>query len=209
MSTGQVWYASYGSNLCSARLNCYLAGGRPEGGRRTYPGARDTTPPADSVALTLPGRIYFAQQSATWGGGMAFYDHRRPGPTPARAYLVTVEQFADIAMQEMDREPTPLSAVEKAVLDPSVLAADDTFHQCGVGLYSRLLRVGTRDGSPILTFTAPHDIDEVPHVAPTPPYLAMIGAGLTESHAWGPAAIADYLDACQPAKMSEMTARKR
>lgn len=103
MSAGKVWYASYGSNLCSERLTCYLAGGRPEGGRRTYPGARDTTPPTDSVALTLPGRIYFAQQSTTWGGGIAFYDHRRAGPTPARAYLVTVEQFADIAMQEMER----------------------------------------------------------------------------------------------------------
>ncbi|MBM7368489.1 histone deacetylase [Gordonia hydrophobica] len=194
MGSTKVWYASYGSNLCAARLACYLEGGRPEGGRRTYPGARDTTPPTRAASLTLPGTIYFAGQSTTWGGGMAFYDHDRHGPTPARAYLVTVEQFADIATQEMDRDPHPDSIVERALRDPLVLDQDDTVHQCGTGLYSRLLRVGTLDGAPILTFTARHAIDDVPHVAPTQPYLAMIGAGLVESHGWSSDAIASYLD---------------
>ena len=194
MGSAMVWYASYGSNLCAARLDCYLAGGRPEGGRRTYRGARDATPPTRSVSLTLPGTIYFAGQSTTWGGGMAFYDHRRPGPTPTRAYLVTVQQFADIALQEMDREPVPDSAVERALLDPTVLDRDDSTQQCGEGLYSSLLRVGTLDGAPILTFTAPHGIDDVPHVPPTAPYRAMIGAGLVESHGWSPDRIAAYLD---------------
>lgn len=194
MSVAKIWYASYGSNLCAARLACYVVGGRPQGGRRTYPGARDTTPPTRDIALTLPGRIYFAGRSTTWGGGMAFYDHEAPGPTPARAYLVTPEQFADIAVQERDDVPHPDSLVERALRDPAVLAAEDDSVQCGEGLYSRLLRVGTIDGAPVLTFTAPHGIDDVEHVAPTAPYLAMIGAGLAESHRWSQAEITSYLD---------------
>ncbi|ALG84433.1 hypothetical protein [Gordonia phthalatica] len=194
MGSPKVWYASYGSNLCAARLACYLAGGRPEGGRRTYPGARDATPPAASVALTLPGSIYFAGRSTTWGGGMAFYDHDRPGPTPARAYLVTAEQFADVAVQEMDRDPHADSVVERALLDPLALNHDDASHLCGGGLYSKLLRVGALDGAPVLTFTAPHGIDDVPHVPPTAPYRAMITAGLIESHGWSSDRISEYLD---------------
>lgn len=30
---GEVWYVSYGSNMCAARLTCYLEGGCPPGGR--------------------------------------------------------------------------------------------------------------------------------------------------------------------------------
>ncbi|EGD55543.1 hypothetical protein [Gordonia neofelifaecis] len=198
MNGDEVWYASYGSNLCAARLTCYLAGGRPVGGRRTYPGARDATAPARDLALTLPGRIYFGGSSTTWGGGMAFYDPHRPGPTAARAYLVTVEQFADIAMQEMDLAPHPGSPVERALRDRSLLAADGQSYQCGSGLYSRLLRVGTLDDLPVLTFTASHGIDDVPHIAPTPPYLSMIGAGLAESHGWSEAEVAEYLAVRSP-----------
>lgn len=83
MSQTYVWYVSYGSNMARDRLACYLQGGRPPGAMVTYPGARDATLPRAEAGIELPGTIYFASESKVWGGGMAFYDHFVPGPTPA------------------------------------------------------------------------------------------------------------------------------
>ncbi|MEW2548617.1 histone deacetylase [Streptomyces sp. NPDC047002] len=76
----RVWYASYGSNMRRARLAAYLAGGRPAGAARTYPGCRDPRPPAASVLLRLAGTLYFATESEVWTGGRAFYDPAARGP---------------------------------------------------------------------------------------------------------------------------------
>jgi hypothetical protein len=86
--------------MSAARLACYLTGGCPPGGRLTHRGARDTNLPSRSLAFTLPGRVFFAGESRVWGGGRAFYDPGVRGPSPARAYLVTAEQFDDIRSQE-------------------------------------------------------------------------------------------------------------
>ncbi|WP_425681644.1 hypothetical protein [Micromonospora sp. DT31] len=100
-----LWYVAYGSNLHAARLDWYLRGGRPPGGLRAYPGCRDCRPPRRTVPALIPGGVYFAGESRAWTGGMAFYDPTLPGRAAARGYLVTVEQFADIAAQEMYRPP--------------------------------------------------------------------------------------------------------
>ena len=89
----QVWYACYGSNLRRDRFLCYVQGGRPEGARRSHPGARNRTAPADDRPMTLPGSIVFGWDSPTWGGGIAFYDAGAEGATLARAYLVTDQQL--------------------------------------------------------------------------------------------------------------------
>lgn len=86
--------------MSSARLAAYLAGGTPAGGRVAHVGARDATPPAQSVPILLPGTVFFAGESQVWGGGRAYYDPSVSGCTPARAHLVTVEQFDDIRAQE-------------------------------------------------------------------------------------------------------------
>ncbi|MGO3327744.1 histone deacetylase [Gordonia sp. (in: high G+C Gram-positive bacteria)] len=194
--TTHLWYVSYGSNLCTDRLACYLQGGRPEGGLRTYPGARDATEPLDTRATMLPGRIFFAGQSRTWGGGMAFYDHERPGPAPAGAYLISIEQFADLAAQESDREPTADTPLEAALRDHTILQADGDAHAVDDGLYSRLVRVGTIDELPALTVTAIPGIGDVDHTRPSEPYLAMIGRGLRETHGWDHDAVQRYLQSC-------------
>ncbi|GAA4660758.1 histone deacetylase [Gordonia humi] len=191
----RLWYVSYGSNLCADRLACYLRGGRPDGGLRDYPGARDPAPPVDSRAVTLPGGIFFAGESRTWRGGMAFYDHTVAGPAPAAAYLITVEQFADVAAQESDREPVADGPVEAAVRDPRLLRDDGDTHVVDDGLYGRLLRVATVDGVPALTFTSVHGTDSVDHTAPSTAYLAMIGRGLRETHGWTDDRIAAYFAA--------------
>lgn len=188
---GEVWYVSYGSNMSEARLSCYLEGGCPPGGNRPNPGARDPRPPRHSIGVELPGSVYFAGQSPQWGGGVAFYDHETPGPAAARAYLVTAQQFADIAAQEMHRVPDPEDPIEEIVLgglDPEL----DGRHHVGPGHYETLVEVGQIAGAPMLTFTAPHGMDHVDHNKPSPAYLAMLEEGLREAHGWDEYDVAGY-----------------
>ncbi|SCG36163.1 hypothetical protein GA0074704_0326 [Micromonospora siamensis] len=181
-----LWYVAYGSNMSAARLGCYLTGGRPMGGLRSYPGCRDGRPPRRSAAVLVPGGVYFAGESRAWTGGMAFYDPELPGTAAARAWLLTSEQFADLAAQEMYRSPgADLAGVATAVATGRATL--------GPGRYETLLRVGTRDGLPMLTFTAPHHAGDVEWNAPAPAYLGMLAAGLREAHGWPVERIVDHL----------------
>jgi hypothetical protein len=184
----QVWYVSYGSNMSSVRFACYIEGGRPPGGSRANPGARDPRLPVRSVPVDLPGTLYFAGESPQWGGGVAFYDHARPGFTAARAYLVTAAQFADIAAQEMYRVPQDGDQLEEVVLAP----LQGGRHELGPGRYETLVEVGRRDGLPMLTFTSPHGAEHVEHTRPAEAYLATVADGLRESRGWDDRRIASY-----------------
>ena len=113
------------------------------------------------------------------GGGMAFYDHHVPGPTPAKAYLVTAEQFADVADQEMHRVPTAQNPLEVLASELPVGAA----HSVGPGGYETLLALDRRDSIPMVTFTAPHGSDSVAHNAPSEAYLNMLRIGVDEINA--------------------------
>ncbi len=191
-----VWYVSYGSNMSSARLTAYLEGGVPPGGRRRNPGARDDTPPRRSVPVDLPGALYFAGHSPQWGGGVAFYDHdvtdpERGVPTAARAYLLTAEQFTDVAAQEMYRVPQDGDPLEEVVIG----GIDGGRHHAGPGHYETLVEVGRLDGAPMLLFTAPHGIDHVEHTQPSPAYLTMLADGLRESRQWDDDDVAAYFRA--------------
>ncbi len=188
-----AWYVSYGSNMHAARLGWYIGGGCPPGGKRTYPGCRDRRPPSRSTPVSLPGGIYFAGESGAWTGGMAFYDPHLPGEAAARAYLVTLEQFTDIAAQEMYRPPgdtTELIPATGAAIDAAVANGRATL---GPGRYETLICPGSRDGVPMLTFTAPEGASAVPCRPPAPVYLGMIARGLRESHGWPAERIASYL----------------
>ncbi len=188
-----VWYVSYGSNMCRERLMCYLRGGRPPGAHRTYSGARDHTPPRADVAVDLPGRVYFAGDSPVWGGGVAFYDpngNPPKGGTPARGYLLTAGQFADVAAQEMGREPGVDDLLEQVLREH----LPGGRYEAGPGAYETLVEVGRRDDIPMLTFTAPYAADAVTHTPPSTPYRRMIGEGLRESHRFDQARIDWYID---------------
>jgi hypothetical protein len=186
-----VWYVSYGSNMSAARFACYLEGGRPAGGSRTNPGAHDARPPRRDAPVELSGSLYFAGESPQWGGGVAFYDHEAPGTTAARAYLVTAEQFADIAAQEMYRLPEPGDPLAEVVLGG--LGGEGEHHHVGPGRYETLVEVGSLDGLPLFTFTSPHGRDAVPHTAPAPAYVEMLLTGLAESHGWDRARAEAYV----------------
>ncbi|WP_433388466.1 histone deacetylase [Micromonospora sp. KLBMP9576] len=184
--TGEVWYVAYGSNLHAARLGFYLAGGCPPGVRRTYPGCRDPRPPRRTVPVSLPGGVYFAGESRAWTGGMAFYDPTLPGAAAGRAYLLDVGQFADVAAQEMYREP----GADLDLIGAAVATGRATL---GPGRYETLICPGRLDGLPLLTFTAGWTAADVRWRAPAPAYLAMIARGLRESHGWDADRIAAYL----------------
>jgi hypothetical protein len=189
-----VWYVSYGSNMCSARIACYLRGGRPPGGSRINPGARDRTLPARSIPVDLSGTVYFAGESPQWGGGVAFYDHARPGRTAARGYLVTCGQLADIAAQEMYRAPREGDPLERLLARPLA----DGRHVLGPGRYETLVEVGRHEGLPLLTFTSPHGFDAVEHALPSDAYLTTVAAGLREARGWDDAQAASYLASIVP-----------
>jgi hypothetical protein len=185
----EVWYVSYGSNMSSARLAAYLAGGVPPGGRRHNPGARDRTPPRRSVPVDLPGALYFAGESPQWGGGVAFYDHdAEGGPTAARGYLITAQQLVDVAAQEMYRVPEDGDPLEELL----VTGIDGGRHRLGPGRYETLVEVGRLDGAPMLLFTAPGGIDHVEHTRPSAAYLAVLETGLRESRGWDDDEVAAY-----------------
>nr|WP_246450853.1 histone deacetylase [Allostreptomyces psammosilenae] len=167
------------------RLTYYLKGGRPPGGTRTYPGCRDSSPPERALPVMLPGTLYFATESPVWTGGRAFYDPDASGEMPARAYLLTPRQFADIAAQEMYREPGE-------ELDLSEVLAHGRA-QMGPGRYETLVCPGTLDDHPVLTFTAPWGSSDVAWNAPSAAYLRHLAAGLISAHGWSPQQAADYL----------------
>ncbi|MCM0673746.1 histone deacetylase [Micromonospora phytophila] len=182
----EVWYVAYGSNMHAARLGFYLSGGCPPGGRRTYPGCRDPRPPRRTAPASLAGGVYFAGESRAWTGGMAFFDPTLPGAAAARAYLLDVGQFADVAAQEMYREP----GGDLDLIDEAVATGRATL---GPGRYETLVCPGRLDGIPLLTFTAPGRASDVPWNPPAPVYLAMIASGIREAHGWGAARTAGYL----------------
>ena len=196
-AAAEVWYTAYGSNMCAARMGCYIAGGRPVGAARVYPGCRDRRLPGRAVGVVLPGQLYFAGESRVWGGGMGFYDPSDPGEVPARAYLVTAGQFSDIAAQEMHREPGAdldlrgVLATGRAVLGP--------------GRYQTLLCPGELDGRPLLTFTAPGRSAGAELARPSAGYLRQLAAGLWEAHGWGVRRAAEYL-AARPGALGAWTA---
>ncbi|MFF4182824.1 histone deacetylase [Streptomyces sp. NPDC001691] len=170
------------------RLAHYIEGGRPPGAARSYPGCRDRRPPAVSVPVELRGALYFATRSSVWGGGRAFYDPGADGRVFARAHLVSAGQFADIAAQEMYREPgDDLDLGEVLSTGRAVL---------GEGRYETLVCAGRHEGLPVLTFTAPWHLHEVTGLAPSAAYLRHLAKGLLETGHWDMREVTSYLAAC-------------
>lgn len=202
-----IWYVGYGSNLDVTRFATYLRGGRAPGSMRENPGARDGSDPVLERAVVLPGALFFGWESQNWGGGaVAFLDPRARGEVYGRAFLITRGQFADVAAQEMHRDPDD-------DLDLSEVLADRPFSY-GPGHYETLHLVGELDGTPMLTFTA-GDPEHLPRNAPGGAYVATIVRGLRHTHALDDEAIASYLLACEgmetwaPDELSRLVAGTR
>jgi hypothetical protein len=190
MGLPQVWYVAYASNLAMARFRCYLSGGRPVGGSRDYTGCRDPSDPSRTLGVEVPGGLVFAEESRVWGGGMAFYDRAAPGIVACRAYLVTTEQFGDIAAQERRLPPGGEFAEDLAGLLPDV----ESLVTIGPGRYETVVRLGELEGAPMFTITH-HDVGSLRLAAPSAAYLHWITTGLAEAHGYDGARTARYLAA--------------
>jgi hypothetical protein len=137
------------------------------------------------MAVILPGQVYFATESPVWTGGRGFYDPTADGAAWGIAYLITVQQFADVAAQEMYREPgTDMDLTE-------VLATGRS--ELGPGRYETLVCPGALQGVPVLTFTAPWRMADVEVRRPATAYIRHLACGLQASSAWSTEEIAVYL----------------
>jgi hypothetical protein len=136
----------------------------------------------------MDGRLAFAWESPTWGGGIAFHEPDAAGPVLACAYLVTAGQLSDILEQEMWREPG-------ADLDLTEVVTTRR-HVIGPGRYETLHLAGGLDGRPVVTFSS-SDVDALGLRAPAPPYVATIARGLRRTHGLSDEEIVDYLIACR------------
>ena len=197
----RVWYVAYGSNLGEDRFRCYLVGGRPDGGTRTYAGCRDPSDPAGTFSLELPGALVFAGESGVWGGGMAFFDPEGAGSVACRAYLVTPSSSRTWRPRRCGSSRAGSSPRPWRRCCPTL----GELHRMGPGRYETVVRVDTRDGIPLLTVTN-HDIQGLALAAPSAAYLRSIATGLREAHGWDDARIASYLAAAPGARGSWTTA---
>ena len=180
-----VWYAAYGTNLSTARLGCYISGGRPPGAARRYDGCRDPSPPRDHRPVELRGRLSFAGESGVWGGGMAFFTPGAHGVVHARAYLMRLGQLGDLVAQEARR---PIGA-------DLVLAADGAPTRHGLSrTYDVLLDLGELDGHRVLTLTG----TTVPTAnAPSEAYVRTMLEGLVDGFGLDADACITYLAAAE------------
>ena len=180
-----VWYVAYGSNLSAQRFACYVRGGRPRGGSRTYLGCRDQTPPRRDVAIRLTGGVTFAGSSTVWGGGMAFYDPCTDGEMAARAYLLTSGQLSDVVAQEVRR---PIGSY--VALGGERPTACERRWPVPSHVYDTLLHVDDRDGMPMFTITSSRKLKPAP---PSASYLRTMLEGLAEAFGGTAEERANYL----------------
>lgn len=171
-----AWYVAYGSNMAADRLRAYLEGATTTCALGTrfgsHRGCADATPPRADRWLVLDRAVRFRGRSRRWGGGVAFLDvEPTPGTaTTARAWLLGLDQIAELAGQEARLVAPPDPAALAAVAPGGTLAL-------GGGWYDTVLRLPDLDGTPALTVTTGLAL---PETEPTPAYLAVIAAGRAE-----------------------------
>ena len=169
-----VWYASYGSNIAPERFALYIDGGSLQGvaDKAAHRGARDSSAPMATALDRVPHRLVFAGHSSRWGGSPAFL-HLEPGSGSAviRRWLVTAEQFEDVAAQENGMEPGSLAIDIDALVAAGVLDITDRW-------YGKALCLGEVDGHPVVTFTGTRAGLDVG--APSSSYLGTIVGGMAE-----------------------------
>ncbi|MGE8205799.1 hypothetical protein ACQKP0_14680 [Heyndrickxia sp. NPDC080065] len=169
-----VWYVSYGSNICYDRFLCYIIGEKPTGSDKKEKGCRDQTTPKANEKIEIPYPLYFAKEKSKWGaGGVAFIDYEKLNDhkTYGRMYLITEEQFIDVVAQENDQEKINIDLQE---------VIKNGFSTINDGWYGRIMYLGVKDGAPMFTFTSNQQIENATFNVPTSSYLKTIARGLIQ-----------------------------
>jgi len=193
-----LWYAAYGSNINRERFLEYLRGGVSRFNGVRYAGCRNHDEPIRDYAIAISRELYFARMADAWGGAVGFV-RSEPANTQSigRAYLITEEQFVDIACQENGRRPgDPDFAFDYAFAGraaESYLNPTDPSRPSGGGSlwYGRVLTLGTRESWPIFTLTAEwsgySDVN-----APGRAYLKCIADGIRQLGRISQKALVEY-----------------
>jgi hypothetical protein len=167
-----IWYVSYGSNMCYERFQCYIRGGRPVGSLRDEKGCSDPSPAREVRAGVIPFRLYFSREARRWSNGGAAFIAGEPGTgeTWVTKYLISREQFKEVFAQENGREIENLD-FESIKRGNGVISPDSW--------YGRILFLGNGDGAEEYTFTTVGDSGH--RNPPSDAYLSVIITGLLES----------------------------
>lgn len=184
----KVWYASYGSNLCEDRLLCYINGSKPKGATLKHHGMHDKTPPILDLPFSIPNKLYFADYSTMWKGGVAFISPKESleEKTLCRIYLIDRQQFIELFAQENN------IPIDKVKINFDKLNSKKQI-KSGNGGYNLLIKVGHKLGRPIYTFTRSDDDPSV-HTCPSESYLKVIIRGLIECWSKENDALIEYLN---------------
>ena len=193
-----LWYAAYGSAVNRDRFLDFIRGGRSQFDGATYPGCRNGQEPVRDCAIAISREMYFAKMSTGWGGAVAFL---RPEisttRTLGRAYLVTAEQFADVACQlngHHPGDPDMRFDYDYAARNTEAhFSAADPSRPAGPvpKWYGRILRIGARESRPIFAITGEWqgygDVN-----APGRAYVRCTGDGIRQLGRISDRALAEY-----------------
>ncbi|KAL8170675.1 hypothetical protein V2J09_022479 [Rumex salicifolius] len=186
-----VWYATYGSNMCKARFLCYIEGGQVEGMQRSCSGSADKTPPKETMWKAVSHRLFFGRDHThTWGpGGVAFLHPESNAEDKAYVsmYRITLEQFNDILHKEnissYDMSSPLFDVKDLEHIRTNQSASLDAIKQ---GWYHNVVYLGEERGIPIITMTCElSDVEnfksgKVAQCAPPLEYANTLIRGLVE-----------------------------
>jgi hypothetical protein len=189
--TEWVWYAAYGSNLCSELFLGYIRGGPRGSSNRIYDGCKDKSPPIYELPYIIPHRLFFAGEYGWNGQASAFVRSTRDGESYGRLFLITFPQFDQVIQQEQGiRSPSEhlicpsLSRITENSIcytnpgNPFAPLPEDRTKR---KRYGRILNLGEEHGLPVLTFTAIGPDVEIAPGAPSRDYLDAIARGIRET----------------------------
>lgn len=149
-----VWYATFGTGLRKEHFIHSITGENSPEDVHKYVGCTDKTLPVKDEFISLPYELYFSgvhpRSHNHDGDGCGYIDVMRNEMvhTISRAYLITKEQFAQIAAQENDYAGKLKMPFEQARKDGLATLSVD-------GAYNGLLYCGMKDGHPMYSLTAP------------------------------------------------------
>lgn len=189
-SPAYVWYATFGSGLYKDNFMSGIKGGKLDGAKRPYTGCRDKSAPLKDMFISLPHELSFSGSSYMWlDGGHATLDVRKSSKahTIARAYLITIEQFEDLAAQENGQTEAVRLPLSKAIRSGHATIGNIK----GARVYDELLYCGQQDRIPIFSLTniGPRG----PFSSPSPEYTRALCKGLSQNPVLDIQAVIDYV----------------
>ena len=168
----QIWYVAYRSNLSYNVLPTIFGAARSRE-RTRVPRMPGHQRPARERQAHDAGQRLFRGAVVRVALGYGLYDPDATGEVAARAYRITAEQFVDVLAQETRRTPGVTLDLAPALPRRSL--------QCRARWVFGLVRIGDRDGLPLMTFTADRRA-KPPLKPPSAAYLSAMATGLEETH---------------------------